>query len=115
MRAVRVIAAGDGPLSPAITRLVLDRVAYRLPADDPATTSRLLDELTPRERDVLTAMAHGRSNAEIAECLVISEATVKTHVARVLVKVGVRAIIAAYEPGLVRDRPIVSQPPAATG
>jgi DNA-binding NarL/FixJ family response regulator len=105
VRAVRVISAGDALLSPTITRRLLDRVAHRLHADAPAGRSRL-DELTPRERDVLIAMARGLSNAEIARALVVSEATVKSHVARVLMKLGVRdrvqAVIAAYEMGLVK-------------
>ena len=105
VRAVRVISSGDALLSPGVTRLVLDRVAHRLHAERPAGASTL-DELTPRERDVLMAMARGLSNAEIAQALVLSEATVKSHVARVLMKLGVRdrvqAVIAAYETGLVK-------------
>jgi DNA-binding NarL/FixJ family response regulator len=105
VRAVRVIASGDALLSSAITRLLLDHVAHRLHADPPSGTS-VLDDLTPREREVLMAMARGLSNAEIARAFVLSEATVKSHVARVLMKLGVRdrvqAVIAAYETGLIK-------------
>ena len=102
--AVRAVAAGDAQLSPAVTKRLLDQVARRLPAavghDD-----ALLEELTARERDVLRLLAVGMSNAEIGEALVVSEATVKTHVSSVLGKLGLRdrvqAVIYAYENGLV--------------
>ena len=102
--AVRAVAAGDAQLSPAVTKRLLDQVARRLPAavdrDD-----ALLEELTTREREVLRLLAVGMSNAEIAEALVVSEATVKTHVSSVLGKLGLRdrvqAVIYAYENGLV--------------
>jgi DNA-binding NarL/FixJ family response regulator len=104
LSAVRAVAAGDAQLSPAVTKRLLDQVARRLPAavdrDD-----ALLDELTARERDVLRLLAVGMSNAEIGEALVVSEATVKTHVSSVLGKLGLRdrvqAVIYAYENGLV--------------
>ena len=102
--AVRAVAAGDAQLSPAVTKRLLDQVARKLPAavdrDD-----ALLEELTTREQEVLRLLAVGMSNAEIAEALVVSEATVKTHVSSVLGKLGLRdrvqAVIYAYENGLV--------------
>ena len=106
--AVRAVAAGDAQLSPAVTKRLLDQVARRLPAavdrDD-----ALLEELTARELEVLRLLAVGMSNAEIGEALVVSEATVKTHVSSVLGKLGLRdrvqAVIYAYENGLVAPGP----------
>lgn len=105
VHAVRVVAAGDALLTPAVTRQLLDRVARRLPAPvghGPDT----LSALTEREREVLELLARGMSNAEIAEALVVGEATVKTHVSNVLMKLGLRdrvqAVILAYEIGLIR-------------
>ena len=104
VEAIRVIAAGDALLAPSVTRRLLDRVASRLP---PATDTKspALAELTERELEVLKLMARGLSNAEIAEKLFVSETTVKTHVSRVLGKLGLRdrvqAVIMAYETGLV--------------
>ena len=101
--AVHTIAAGDSLLSPPITRRVIARMAAQ-PEPDAATGARL-GELTPREREVLALLARGLSNAEIAGELVIEESTVKTHVKRLLAKLGVRdrvqAVILAYESGLV--------------
>jgi DNA-binding NarL/FixJ family response regulator len=100
--AIHTIAAGDSLLSPSVTSRVIERMA-RQPAPDADRDARLR-ELTPREREVLDLLAHGLSNAEIAGALVIEESTVKTHVKRVLVKLGVRdrvqAVIFAYESGL---------------
>jgi DNA-binding NarL/FixJ family response regulator len=100
--AIHTIAAGDSLLSPSVTSRVIARMA-RQPAPD-ATRDERLGELTPREREVLDLLAQGRSNAEIAVALVIEESTVKTHVKRVLDKLGVRdrvqAVIFAYETGL---------------
>jgi DNA-binding NarL/FixJ family response regulator len=102
--AVRAVAAGDAVLSPAVTRQLLDQVGRRLPAAvlQPPET---LAELTDREREVLRMLAAGLSNAEIAEALVVSEPTVKTHVSNVLGKLGLRdrvqAVIYAYETGLI--------------
>ena len=105
VRAVRVVAAGDALLTPEVTRQLLDRVARRLPAPVP-TGPEVLAELTEREREVLELLARGMSNSEIAEALVVGEATVKTHVARILRKLDVRdrvqAVVFAYESGLVQ-------------
>ena len=104
VHAVRVIAAGDALLSPAVTRRLLDRVGRRLPAS--ATTAPgALAELTEREREVFELLARGLSNAEIAEALTVGDATVKTHVSNVLMKLGLRdrvqAVVLAYESGLI--------------
>ncbi|HEX5617548.1 MAG TPA: response regulator transcription factor [Solirubrobacteraceae bacterium] len=100
--AIHTVAAGDSLLSPSVTSRVIERMA-RQPAPDAARDARLND-LTPREREVLDLLAQGLSNAEIAAALVIEESTVKTHVKRVLVKLGVRdrvqAVIFAYASGL---------------
>jgi DNA-binding NarL/FixJ family response regulator len=105
IRAVRVVAVGDALLTPAVTRQLLDRVARRLPAPVGATPEAL-DALTDREREVLELLARGMSNAEIADALIVGEATVKTHVSNVLMKLGLRdrvqAVVLAYEIGLVR-------------
>ena len=104
VHAVRVIAAGDALLSPGVTRRLLDRVGRRLPAS--ATTApAAFAELTEREREVFELLARGLSNAEIAELLVVGDATVKTHVSNVLTKLGLRdrvqAVVLAYESGLI--------------
>ena len=102
--AVRAVAAGDAVLSAAVTRQLLDQVARRLPA---AVSRRPeeLDLLTEREHEVLRMLANGLSNAEIAEALVVSEATVKSHVSHLLGKLGLRdrvqAVIYAYETRLI--------------
>jgi DNA-binding NarL/FixJ family response regulator len=100
--AIRVVAAGDALLAPSVTRRLIDDVVgagRRRPARPPE-----LDELTPRELEVLRLVAAGLSNAEIAERLVVEETTVKTHVSRLLAKLGLRdrvqAVILAYEIGL---------------
>jgi DNA-binding NarL/FixJ family response regulator len=101
---IHTIAAGEALLSPSVTRRVVDRMAPRLPGG--ATSSERLDELTPRERDVFELVARGLSNREIADALVIEESTVKTHIKRILMKLGLRdrvhAVVVAYETGLVR-------------
>jgi len=104
VRAVRVVAAGDALLSPSVTRQQLDRVVPRLPSSQPAP--KMLRELTDREGEVLRLVAQGLSNAEIADRLVVSEATVKTHVSHILEKLDLRdrvqAVVVAYESGLVQ-------------
>jgi DNA-binding NarL/FixJ family response regulator len=104
--AVHTIAAGESLLSPSVTRLVIDCVA-RQSASEPADDARL-DGLTPRERDVLQALAQGMSNREIARALFVEESTVRTHVKRVLMKLQLRdrvqAVIFAYENGIMQPR-----------
>jgi DNA-binding NarL/FixJ family response regulator len=104
VEAIKIVAAGDALLAPSITRRLLDRVASRLPTAQEGTIPAL-SELTERELEVLKLVARGMSNAEIAEKLVVSETTVKTHVSRVLAKLDLRdrvqAVILAYETGLV--------------
>ena len=102
--AIHTIASGDSLLSPAVTRKVIEQV-QRGPA--PSTSAaRLLEQLTPREREVLELVARGLSNAEIAAELIVEESTVKTHVKRILSKLRARdrvqAVIFAYETGLTR-------------
>jgi DNA-binding NarL/FixJ family response regulator len=104
VQAVRAVAAGDAVLAPAVTRQLLDQVGRRLPAAV-SRDSGDLAELTERERQVLHMLAAGLTNAEISEALVVSEATVKTHVSHLLGKLGLRdrvqAVIYAYETGLI--------------
>ncbi len=105
--AVRVIAAGEALLAPAVTRRLISEFARMHPrSDGPSTTA--LATLTPRETQVLRLVAEGLSNPEIAARLVVTEETVKTHVSRVLNKLGLRdrtqAVVTAYESGLVVPR-----------
>jgi DNA-binding NarL/FixJ family response regulator len=107
VEAVRVVARGDALLAPTVTRRLLDRFADDLPAgDEPGPAA--LGELTQRELEVLRLVARGLSNVELAERLVLTEATVKTHVSSVLRKLGLRdrvqAVVFAYDVGLVRPR-----------
>jgi DNA-binding NarL/FixJ family response regulator len=106
--AVRTIASGDAVVSPRVTRRMLEMFADRMPepGDDPDAPHPRLAQLTPRETEVLRLVADGDSNAEIAVRMFLSEATVKTHVGRILAKLAVRdrvqAVVLAYETGLVR-------------
>jgi RNA polymerase sigma factor (sigma-70 family) len=101
--AVRMVRSGDALLAPAITRRLVERFADR--SADASAIHRDLSALTPRELEVLRLLAQGLSNAELAAQLHLSEATVKTHVARILAKLGLRdrvqAVVVAYETGLV--------------
>ena len=103
IRAIRVLAAGESLLSPSVTRRVIEEFARKRGRQAPRPAS--LDELTEREAEVLLLIARGMSNAEIAERLVLSHGTVKTHVARILMKLGLRdrvqAVVLAYETGLI--------------
>ena len=103
VEAIRIVAGGDALLAPSVTRRLLERFAAALPAGD--QSSEVLGQLTARETEVLRLLAGGLSNAEIASELVVSEATVKTHISSVLRKLGLRdrvqAVILAYETGLV--------------
>jgi DNA-binding NarL/FixJ family response regulator len=103
--AVRIVASGEALLAPAITRAVIEEFTRQEPASPAPTPPRALQELTPREHEVLDLLARGLSNPEICRRLVISEATTKTHVARVLQKLDLRdrvqAVIYAYETGLI--------------
>jgi DNA-binding NarL/FixJ family response regulator len=101
--AVRAAAAGDALLSPSVTRRLIEAFARRPPETTPSPAR--LASVTAREKDVLLLLARGRSNAEIASSLFVSEATVKTHVGNLLAKLGLRdrvqAVILAYETGMV--------------
>jgi DNA-binding NarL/FixJ family response regulator len=102
--ALRSVAAGDAVVSPSVTRRLLDRFVGA--GGTPARDASELDVLTEREREVLVLIAKGMSNLEIAESLFLSEATVKTHVGRILAKLDLRdrvqAVVLAYETGLAR-------------
>ena len=104
LEAIRIVAGGDALLAPSVTRRLLERFATTLPPGE--DSSDALAELTSRETEVLRLLAAGMSNAEIASALVVSEATVKTHISSVLRKLGLRvrvqAVIVAYESGLVK-------------
>jgi DNA-binding NarL/FixJ family response regulator len=111
LSAIRAVASGDAVVAPSTTRRLLETVAHRLPDAGlhPARVDPRYDEVTPREREVLIAVARGLSNAEIADELVLSEATVKTHVGRILAKLELRdrvqIVVYAYERGLVAPAP----------
>ncbi|MFI6340312.1 response regulator [Streptomyces sp. NPDC050535] len=102
---VRAVAAGDAVISPGLTRKLIDTFGDRLPGHSPEQQLRL-DELTQRECEVLTAIAGGWTNTEIAERLHLAESTVKSHIGRILTKIDARdrvqAVIFAYDTGLVR-------------
>jgi DNA-binding NarL/FixJ family response regulator len=105
VQAVRVVAAGDALLAPSVTRRLIADVVTRTRRRAEPAQAALLRGLTPRETDVLRLIARGLSNQEIADELVVAEQTVKTHVSRLLAKLGVRdrvqAVVLAYESGLV--------------
>jgi DNA-binding NarL/FixJ family response regulator len=111
-RAIRAVASGDAVVSPRITRQLLDMYGALLPVDgEPVVEpARELNQLTPRELEVLVEIANGLSNTEIAEKMFVSEATVKTHVGSILSKLHLRgrvqAVIFAYDVGLVRSKPV---------
>jgi DNA-binding NarL/FixJ family response regulator len=104
VEAVKTVAAGESVLSPAVTRRVIEEFTAHTPAA--VTRPPALDTFTPRELEVFSLVAHGLSNADIAERLYVSDATVKTHVARILAKLGlhdrVQVVVLAYETGQIR-------------
>ena len=109
--AIHTVASGDAVVAPRVTRRLLDEYAHQLPlpgGPGSEDAARVLDELTDREREVLVAVADGLSNAEIAERLFVSEATVKSHVGRILTKLGLRdrvqVVVLAFQVGIVRPR-----------
>ncbi|MPV50176.1 MULTISPECIES: response regulator transcription factor [unclassified Pseudactinotalea] len=105
LAAIRTIHRGDAVIAPSTTRRLIEQLAAALPDSEQASPA-ILDTLTDREREVLVLMARGRSNTEIAGDLFVAEATVKTHVGRILAKLSARdrvqAVVLAYETGLVR-------------
>ena len=106
VHAVRVVAAGEALLAPSVTRrLIADFARQQQPRGGTAAQAARLAQITPREAEVLTLIARGLSNAEISEHLVIAEQTTKTHIGRILMKLGLRdraqAVVFAYESGLV--------------
>lgn len=106
LAAIRAVHSGDAVVAPSTTRRLLDRFAPMLPSAGAAPQYKELQRLTDREREVMVLVAQGLSNGEIAARLVLSEATVKTHVGRILTKLGLRdrvqVVVLAYETGLVR-------------
>jgi DNA-binding NarL/FixJ family response regulator len=110
LSAIRAVASGDAVVAPSTTRRLLAKVVHRLPyAPNDRAPDPLHAELTPRERQVLLAVARGLSNSEVADVLVLSEATVKSHVGRILSKLELRdrvqIVVYAYERGLVYPSP----------
>ena len=107
LAAIRTVHAGDAVIAPSSTRRLLEHLVTALPAEHPRSgaAAQALATLTEREREVLVLMARGRSNTEIGQDLYVAEATVKTHVGRILAKLGARdrvqAVVVAYETGLV--------------
>jgi DNA-binding NarL/FixJ family response regulator len=104
LAAIRAVHSGDAVVAPSTTRRLLDRFAPMLPSTGREPRHTELQRLTDREREVMVLVAQGLSNGEIAARLVLSEATVKTHVGRILTKLGLRVqvVVMAYETGLVR-------------
>jgi DNA-binding NarL/FixJ family response regulator len=119
--AIRVVAAGEAIMAPAVTRRLIERFAAQGEAHGAGSTTPnshgSLDELTAREREVLTEVARGRSNAEIADALIVSSHTIKTHVARTLMKLGLRdrvqLVVFAYESGFVVRGDVAQSLPGA--
>ena len=108
--AIRAVASGDAVVAPSTTRRLLSSLAHQLPRSNSRDDDHpRLQLLTPREREVMIAVSRGLSNAEIAETLVLSEATVKTHVGRILAKLDLRdrvqIVVFAYDQGLVTPTP----------
>ncbi|MFI0352343.1 response regulator [Actinomadura sp. 9N407] len=107
IEAIKSVHSGDAVVAPSTTRRLLDRFAVHLPDEERRAASGALDSLTAREDQVLRLVARGLSNAEIAERLYVSEATVKTHMGRILMKLELRdrvqAVVFAYETGLVKS------------
>ncbi|AEW98205.1 response regulator [Streptantibioticus cattleyicolor] len=105
LSAIRTVATGDAVVSPRVTRRLLETCAHQLPVPEGPSDTRL-SPLTARERQILTEVAKGKSNSEIATDLHLAEATVKTHLGRVLAKLGLRdrvqAVVFAYETRLVK-------------
>jgi DNA-binding NarL/FixJ family response regulator len=103
---IRAVVSGEALLAPSVTRRMIEEFVRRPPSTAARPAPRELERLTAREREVLVLMAHGLSNAELAREFVVSEATVKTHVAHVLAKLGLRdrvqAVVFAYESGVIR-------------
>jgi DNA-binding NarL/FixJ family response regulator len=117
MSAIRAVASGDAVVAPRVTRRLLDAFLPHLPESagpDPASLPLAVEELTPREREIFTQVSAGLSNAEIAARLMLAEATVKTHVGRLLGKLHLRdrvqAVIYAYENGIIRPGSRSGQP-----
>ena len=107
LSAIRSVAAGDAVIAPSATRRLIDRLASRDPRAEPRQDPRkraVIDQLTVREREILTAIAQGMTNSEIAGQLFLAKSTVKSHVGRIFVKIGARdrvqAVIIAYGSGL---------------
>ncbi|MEC5193022.1 MULTISPECIES: response regulator transcription factor [unclassified Arthrobacter] len=109
LASIRAVAGGDAAISSRVSRRMLDLFSQRLPAGPPAGGDEAVASLTPREREILSAIAGGLTNTEIGERMFVAESTVKTHVGRILMKLGLRdrvhAVIFAYEHGLNGRRP----------
>ena len=109
LASIKAVAGGDAAISARVSGRMLELFSQRLPAGSPSGGDEAVAALTPREREFLAAIAGGLTNREIGERMFVTESTVKTHVGRILMKLGLRdrvhAVIFAYENGLVRDRP----------
>jgi DNA-binding NarL/FixJ family response regulator len=109
LASIRAVAGGDAAISSRVSRRMLDLFSQRLPSGPPSGGDEATAALTPREREILSAIAGGLTNTEIAEQMFVAESTVKTHVGRILMKLGLRdrvhAVIFAYEHGLTGHFP----------